>query len=131
MIQLSGCWCIRRKIIEPGISISAQENFHENVNEIYVAPCSEHPVSKYCFGRRRTDLPFKLPCECWELNRHNNCKTRCFIINYHSLKLKMTHKPNNLDIISLNDYLKNIKSMLFFSFCKFCKRVKHSLDYPN
>ena len=133
MIQLSGCSCIRKKIIEPGISFSEKENFNEDLNEIYVAPCSELSLSKYRFGRRRTDLPFKQPCECLELNkgRCNNCKTRCFIINHHSLKLKMTEKSNNIDMISLDDYLKTIKSMLFFSFCKFWKRIKHSLVNPS
>ena len=43
----------------------------------------------------------------------------------------MTEKPKNIELISLNDYLKNIKSMLFFSFCKFCKKVKFSLDNPD
>ena len=59
MIQLSGCSCIRKKIIELGISFSEKENFNEDLNEIYVAPCSELSLSKYRFGRRRTDLPFK------------------------------------------------------------------------
>ena len=43
----------------------------------------------------------------------------------------MTEKPKNIELISLNDYLKKIKSMLFFSFCKFCKKVKFSLDNPD
>ena len=45
--------------------------------------------------------------------------------------MKMTEKAKNIRIISFNDYLKNIKSMLFFSFCKFCKKVKCSLDNPD
>ena len=78
MIQLVACWCIRRKIIESGISCSEQENFHENFNEIYVAPCTEHPLFKDRIGRPHTDPPFDLPCECLEFNkgRCSNCKIR-------------------------------------------------------
>ena len=99
----------------------------------FVIPCAEHPLFKDCIGRRRTDPPFDLPCECLEFNkgRCNNCKIRCFIINYNSLKMKMIKKRKNIEIISLDDYLKNLKSMLFFSFCKCCKMVKCSLDNPN
>ena len=45
--------------------------------------------------------------------------------------MKVTEKPENIELISLNDYLKNIKTMLFFSFCNFCKNVKCSLDNPD
>ena len=133
MIEIIACWCIRRKIIEYGISFSEQKNFHESVNEIYVAPCAEHPLFKDRFGRRCTNPPFDLPCECLEFNKgwSSNCKTRCFIINYNSLKLKMIEKLRNIKIIFFDDYLKNIKSMLFFSFCKGCKKVKCCLDNPN
>ena len=45
--------------------------------------------------------------------------------------MKMIEKPKNMEVISLDDYLKNIKSMLLFNFCKCCKMVKCFLDDPN
>ena len=45
--------------------------------------------------------------------------------------MKMIEKPKNMEVISLDDYLKNIKSMLLFNFCKCCKMVKYFLDNPN
>ena len=101
MIQIVACWCIRRKIIEFGISFSEKENVHGNCNEIYVTFCAKHPLFKDCIGRRYTDPPLDLPCECLEFNkgRCNNCKIRCFIINYNSLKMKMIKKRKNIEII--------------------------------
>ena len=64
MIQIIACWCIRIKIIDSGISFSEQENFHESFNEIYVAPSAEHLLFKDRIGRRCTNPPFDLPCEC-------------------------------------------------------------------
>ena len=133
MIQITGCWCIRTKIIPSEIPFDEQENFYENIDEIFVAPCAEYPLFKDNFGRCCTDLPYDLRYEYSKLStgRCENCKTRCYLINFNSVKMKMTEKTKNVELISLNDYLKNIKSMLFCSFCKFCKKVKCSLDNPD
>ena len=133
MIQIIGCMCIRTKIIQSEIPFDQQEHFYENVDEIFVDPCVEHPLFKDNFGRRRTNLPYDLCCECSKLSngRCENCKTKCYLINFNSVKMKMTEKPKNIELISLNYYLKNIKNMLFFSFCKTCKKLKCSLDNPD
>ena len=133
MIKIIGHWRIRTKIIQSKIPFDQQENFYENVPEIFVAPCVEHPLFKDNFGRRHTDPPCDLRCECSKLSdgRCENCKTRCYLINFNSAKMKVTKNAKNIELISLNDYLKKIKSMLFFSFCNFCKNVKCSLDNPD
>ena len=128
MIQIIGCWFIKTK----NIPFDQQENFYGNVYQIFVGPCVEYLLFKDNFGRRRTNPPFDLPCECSKLcnGRYENYKTRCYLIKFNSVKMKMTEKPKNIELISLNDYLKDIKSLLFFS-CKFCKKVKCSLDNPD
>ena len=115
MIQIIGCWYIRTKIIQSETPFDQQENFYENVDEIFVAPCVEDPLFKNNFGHCRTNPLYDLQYECSKLSngRCDNCKTRCYLINFNSVKMKMTEEPKNIELISLNDYLKNIKSMLF------------------
>ena len=38
MIQIIGCWYLRTKIIQSETPFDQQENFYENVDEIFVAP---------------------------------------------------------------------------------------------
>ena len=68
MIKIIGCWCIRTKVIQSKIPFDQQENFYENVPEIFVAPCIEHLLFKDNFGRRPTDLTYDLRCECSKLS---------------------------------------------------------------
>ena len=66
--------------------------------------------------------------------RCNACKTICFNLNFVTQKIKMSilDVPGSLQLKTIENYLKkDINSMLFFYFCRFCFKVHCSLDHPN
>ena len=66
--------------------------------------------------------------------RCNACKTICFNLNFAAEKIKMSilDVPDSLPLKTIENYLKkDIKSILFFYFCRFCFKVHCSLEHPD
>ena len=105
--------------------------FIKILTEYLLLPSPDTPISRK--GRYRfTDIL----CKCLELQkgRCNNCKTICFNLNFLAKKVKLGHYfdvLSTLDIIPIEQYLDNIKSMLLFYFCRDCFKVQCSLDHPK
>ena len=85
-------------MIHSEIPFDQQETFLANVNEIFDAPCVENSLFKDVLGHCCINPPFDLPCECSEFSNDccENCKTRCYLINSNSVKMKMTEKAKNI-----------------------------------
>ena len=132
MIQIVCCSCTQRKLREEKVDFYVEKRFHQNIDRIFVAPCPRHPYFKERIGSQFTDIS----CKCLELQKErcNNCKTICFNLNFLTDKVKLGHYldvPSTVDIVSIEQYLGNIKSTLFFYFCRGCFKVQCSLDHPK
>ena len=100
---------------------------------MFVAPCPRHPHFKERIRSRFTNIR----CTCTQLTkgRCNNCKFICFNINFLADKIKVESYfgiPSTIEIKPIERYLMmDIKSMLFFYFCRGCFKVRCSPDNPD
>ena len=132
MIQIVCCSCTQRKLKEERVDFYVEKRFYQNIDRISVTPCPRHPYFKERIGSRFT----RILCKCLELQkgRCNNCRKICFNLNFLAEKVKLGHYfdvPSMVDIAPIKQYLDNIKSMLFFYFCRGCFKVNCSLDHPK
>ena len=132
MIQIVCCRCTQRKLKEERVDFYVEKRFYQNIDRISVTPCPRHPYFKERIGSRFT----RISCKCLELQkgRCNNCRKICFNLNFLAEKVKLGHYfdvPSMVDIAPIKQYLDNIKSMLFFYFCRGCFKVNCSLDHPK
>ena len=132
MIQIVCCSCTQRKLREEKVDFYVEKRFHQNIDRIFVAPCNRHPYFKERIGSQFTDIS----CKCLELQKErcNNCKTICFNLNFLTDKVKLGHYldvPSTMDIVPIEQYLGNIKSTLFFYFCRGCFKVQCSLSHTK
>ena len=120
MIQIIVCSCAKSK-------------FYENIKDVNVVPCPRHLL----FKERFTNVNVNISCKCLSLKRGrcNNCKTRCFTLNFIADKIKifsLLDVPSDVHLKKIDDYLENdIKSMISFNFCYNCIKVYCSLDDPK
>ena len=124
IIQNICCSCIQRTLREDKVPFYVKKRFYDNTDKVFVAPCPRHPYFKERIGSRFSDISYN------RLNldkeRCYNCKAICFNINFLADKVKVGHYfdvPSTVDIVPIETYLTNIKSMLFFYFCQGCFKV--------
>ena len=64
----------------------------------------------------------------------NNCKVICCNLNFLADKINVGRYidiPSDIEMVPIEQYLMNKKSMLFFYFCRGCYKVPCSLDNPK
>ena len=124
MIQIVCCSCTQRKLREDKVPFYVEKRFYDNIDKVFVASCPRHLYFKEWIGSRFADIS----CNCLNLDKGRcyNCKVICFNINFLVNKVKVGHYfdvPSTVDIVLIETYLANIKSMLFFYFYWDCFKV--------
>ena len=121
----------KKKISEAGVRFYAEQKFYPQIKELFLAPCYKHSMLKDRFRNVQIDTTCK--CLLQERGCCNNCKTKCFNFNFIADKIKALPEtvPSTVEIKTTGKCLeRDIKSMLFFHFCKNCMKVVCSLDNP-
>ena len=132
MIHIVCCSCTQRKLISEGVDFYSEKTFYDNINKMYVVPCPRHSYFKERIGSRFVNI------SCNYLNlekgRCNNCKMICFNLDFLADKIKAgryINIPSDIEMVPIEQYSMNMKSMLFFYFCRGCSKVQCSLDNPK
>ena len=118
MIQIIVCSCTKSKFRNAGINFYLRQKLYKNIKDVYVLPCPWHLL----FNERFRNVNVNISCKCLSLKtgRWNNCKARCFTLNFIADKIKifsLLDVPINVQFTEIDDYLENdIKSMLFLFF---------------
>ena len=87
---------------------------------MYVLPCPRHPMFKDRFRNDAIDIS----CKCLEQSRGycNNCKTKCFTLNFIADKVKISQLldvPDDVQFKTIDNYLKETsKVCCFFIFAE-------------
>ena len=107
----------RSKFVE-GVDFYFEKRFHGNIDKIYVVPCPRYPYFKERIGSRFVNIS----CNYLNLKKAhcNNCKVICFSLNFLADKIKVgryINIPSDIEMIPIEQYLMNMKNMLFFYFC--------------
>ena len=131
LLQLC-CSCTQQKLRGNGVNFYSSKRFYQNNEEIFVAPCSRHPFFKERIGSRFIDVT----CNCANLEkgRCNNCKIICYNLNVLADKIKIARfrdVPAEVKIKTIEQHLSDIKSELFFYFCRGCFKVQCLLIIQN
>ena len=131
LLQLC-CSCTQQKLRGNGVDFYSSKRFYQNIEEIFVAPCSRHPFFKERIGSRFIDVT----CNCAnrEKGRCNNCKIICYNLNVLADKIKIARfrdVPAEVKIKAIEQHLSDIKSELFFYFCRGCFKVQCLLIIQN
>ena len=132
MIQIIVCHCAKQRFREANVSFHFQEEFYDYIEDIFVVPCERHPLFKQCFGGGVVDV--KCSCLHFDKGRCNNCKTRCFNLNFVADKIKAAEVANvsaGVKLMNIKDYLWDIKILLCFYFCFKSFKVYCNLDNPE
>ena len=126
MIQIVYCSCIQRKLRAGKVAFynDADKKSYDSTDKTFVAPCRKHPYFNERICTRFTDIA----CYCEKLawGRYYNYKVLCFNISFLADKIKVEHYfdiASTIEMIPIETYLTNIKSMLFFYFCRKCFKV--------
>lgn len=97
MIQIIACQCIKQKFSEAGVAYYTKQKFYLEI-KVFVAPCSRRPLFKDKFRYVQIDTS----CKFMEQERGtcNNCKVKCFNLNFTANKIKVLPEPlpNNVQI---------------------------------
>ena len=132
MIQIMCCSCTQRKFRSEGTDFYTEKRFYDNIDKICVVPYPRHPYFKERIGSRFVNI------SCNYLNlekgRCNNCKVICYNLNFLADKIKVgkyINIPSDIVMVLIEQYLMNMKNMLFFNFCRGCYKVQCSLDNPK
>ena len=126
------CSCTQRKLRGKGVDFYSEKKFYDNIDKIYVVACPRHPYFKESIGSRFVNIS----CNCLNLEKGccNNCKVICFNLNFLVDKIEVERYsdiPSDIEMVPIEQYLMNMKSMLFFYFCRGCYKVQCSLDNPK
>ena len=132
MIQIVCCSCTQWKLKGEEVDFYSEKKFYDNIDKIYVVPCPRHPYFKERIGSRFVNIS----CNCLNLEegRCNSCKVICFNLNLLEDKIKVGRYidiPSDIEMVMIEQYLMNMKSMLFFYFCRGCYKVQCSFDNPK
>ena len=124
MIQIVCCSYTQQKFRNNDVDFNFNKRFYQNIDKVFVAPCLRHSFFKERIGSRFSDV--KCNCERLEKGCCNNCKIICFNLNSFADKIKIARfidVPAKVEIKIIEQYLAEIKSMLFFYFCHSCFKV--------
>ena len=95
-----------------------EQKFYQDVKDVYVAPCSTHPMFKDRFRNVEVDISCK--CLQQQTGRCSNCKTKCFTLKFIADKVKvldLSVVPETVQLKTIDDYMKkNIKSIPVLNF---------------
>ena len=110
-----------KKVKRRQVPFCVEKRFYDNIDKVFVAPCPRYSYFKERIGSRFADIS----CNCSNLDKGRcyNCKVICFNINFLADKGKVGHYsdvPSTVYIVPIETCLANIKSMLFFYFCRGC-----------
>ena len=119
IIQIVSCSCTQRKFKEDKVPFYVEKRFYGNIDKAFVASCPRHPYFNERIGSQLADIS----CNCLTLDKGRcyNSKVTYFKINFLADKIKVGHY---FDVrlrwawVPIETYLANIKSMLFFYFCR-------------
>ena len=104
--------------------------FYQNIDRIFVVPCPRHLHFKERIGSHFTNITWT--CTQLTKERCNNCKLICFNINFLVDKIRFESYfdiLSTIEIKPIEQYLMmEVKSMLFFYFCRGYFKVRCSLD---
>ena len=115
MIQIICCSCTQQKLRGNGVDFYSNKRFYQNIEEIFVAHCSRHPFFKERIGSHFIDVT------CNNLN-----------VLVDKIKIaRFRDVPAEVKIKTIEKYLSDIKSELFFYFCRGYFKVQCSLDNPK
>ena len=126
------CRCTQQKFRDAGVDFYSETKLYQDIKDVYVGPCPQHPLFKERFRNTNVDLS----CRCLEQGRVpcSNWKTCCFTLNFVADKIKVYLCLLYLIVFNwkqLKDiWKKDIISMLFSYFCKSCSKIVCSLDNP-
>ena len=129
LIQIIACRCTEQKLREAGAGFYTETKFYPEIKDVFVVPCERHPMFKERFSNTRTEMSCKFLLQ--DTGRCTNCITKCFTLNFVADKLKLLPEsvPDSIKLKPIDEYLKkDIKSMLFWHFCKNCMKIVCSLD---
>ena len=115
MIQIICCSCTQQKLRWNGVDFYSNKRFYQNIEEIFVAHGSRHPFFNERIGSRFIDVT-------------------CNNLNVLADKIKVARFkdiPAEVKIKTIEKYLPDIKSELFFYFCRGYFKVQCSLDNPK
>ena len=133
MVQIICCRCTQQQLRDAGVDFHKEQNFYQDVKNVFVAPCSTHPMFKDRFRNVEVDICCKYLQQ--QTERCSDCKKSCFTLNFVAYKVKaldLSVVPETLQLKTVDNYLKkNIKSMLFFHFCRNFMKIGYSLDNPD
>ena len=125
MIQIICCSCTQQKLRRNGVDFYSNKRFYQNIEEMFVAPCSTHPFIKERIGSRFIDVI----CNCANLEkgRCNNCKIICYHLIFLADKIKIARfgdVPAEVEIKTIEQYLSDIQKRVIFCFCCGCFKVQ-------
>ena len=132
LIQIIACRCTEQKLREAGAGFYTETKFYPEIKDVFVVPCERHPMFKERFSNTRIEMSYK--CLLQDSGRCTTCNTKFFTLNFVANKLKFLPEfiPDSIKLKPIDEYLKkDIKSMLFWHFCKNCMKIVCSLDNPE
>ena len=130
MIQIVCCSCFQWKRRGEKVDFYSEKKFYDNIDKISVVPCPRYPYFKERIRSRFVNIS----CNCLNLEKGHcdNCKMICFNLNLWALKIRVRRYigiPSDIEMVPIEQYLMNMKSMLFFNFSRSCYKVQCSLDH--
>ena len=132
MIQIISCICTEQKLREAGAAFYTEIKKFSEIKNVFVVLCERHPMFRERFANAHVEMFCK--CLLQDNGRCKNCKTKCFTLKSVVSKCKLLPKSVSISIKlkPINEYLrKDLKSMLFWHFCKNCVKVVGSLNNPE